>query len=48
MAKLTEKFTAKIEATVHKVFEGTLKSHDEEVNALKYEISQLKESQDFV
>ena len=48
MAKLTEKFAAKIEATVHKVFEGILKSHDEEVNALKYEISQLKESQDFV
>ena len=48
MAKLTEKFASKIEATVTRMFEGHTKAHAEEVATLKHEILQLKDSQDFI
>ena len=44
MAKLTEKFASKIEATVTRMFEGLIKAHAEAVAALKHEILQLKDS----
>ena len=48
MAKLTEKFASKIEATVTGMFEGLTKAHAEVVATLKHEILQLKDSQDYI
>ena len=48
ISEITKQFSEKIELVGKQIFENVNKQYQEEIMALKLEITQLKESQDFL